>query len=37
MTVATQHHVPRPVIPPLAHTPKPGPRQPFVFTDWAMI
>ena len=37
MPVATQNPVPRPVIPPLAHTPKPGPRQPFVFTDWAMI
>lgn len=37
MPASTQNPAPRPVVPPLSHAPKPGPRQPFTFTDWAMI
>lgn len=37
MPAATQTPAPRQVVPPLTHGDKPGPRQPFTFTDWAMI
>lgn len=37
MTSSTAQHPPRPVVPPMQQKPKPDPRKPYIFTDWAMI
>lgn len=37
MTRVHQQTPTRPVVSPSGQAPKPGPRKPFVFTDWAMI